>query len=413
MNMSWLAICRTAAKNLMCNGMRTLLSILSVSVGVFCIIAVLALINGLQVFYGTIFNNLGVNFINIISIEVSEKRSVRAAGAGLTLKDCEAIGEGIPGLAAISPVVKNSVQVVFREYNWKTDVVGCSSDYGYIENWKVARGRFISEEDVHSRLNVCVLGDTVAEELFPDMDPMEEIVRIDRTPVLVVGVLAAKGQGSLDDAVFIPYTTAMERLFHRHNLDSIVCAAASEETVAACGEQIARLLRLRHGISEDDKDDFWMSTQERVRRVFENITDSFVKFTLGLASISLLVSGIGIMNVMMVSVTERIREIGIRMALGARRRDILLQFLVESVIMSLAGGLLGLVFSLIFVNLGITDVLLTKAVIEREVTNSLSYISWDSVALAFCFSVAMGIFFGFYPALQASKLDPIQALRHE
>ncbi len=417
MTISWLTMCRTAVKALMRNRMRTLLSILSVSVGVFCITIVMALGKGVQAYYEMVFfGRLGTGFVSIRYSEVSGKKSVDAGETNLTLKDYEAIEEGILGLEAISPGFENSAQIIFREYNWETYVIGCSSDYSSIVNWKVARGRFIAEDDVCECLNVCVLGDTVVEALFPDMDPIGEIVRINQTPMLVVGVLSPKGQGSVNDRVndlvLIPYTTAMHRLFHRHSLDYISCKVAYGKNTKDCGEQIARLLRLRHRISEDDEDDFWINTHARIEQIIDRLSNSFDKLFCGLASVSLVVSGIGIMNIMLVSVTERVREIGIRMALGAKRRDILLQFLVESIIMSLAGGVLGVVLSFLIVFMGTMDVLL-GIFMETEITTSFSYMSWNIVALSFCFSVAMGVIFGFCPALQASKLEPIQALRHE
>ncbi|MCR4783189.1 MAG: ABC transporter permease [bacterium] len=405
--MSWLMIFRIAGLALMRNKMRSFLTMLGIIIGVSTVITMLALGTGTQNSIQSSIANLGTNTITISawSIQQGGARSGAYGNSRLTIEDAEAIKSSIPGLTKVSPVTQTSAQVIFQEQNWNTTVMGCSPDYRDIANWELTRGRFISDEDVRGRLKVCILGATVAEELFPNVNPVGQSVRINKTPVRVIGVLLAKGESgfgmSQDDTILVPYTTAMYRLFSLRNIRNIQCSAKDKDSVDTCVEEITSLMRVRHRLHDGDEDDFRVRTQAELASMMDESTKTFTLFLGGIASVSLLVGGIGIMNIMLVSVTERIREIGIRMALGARGSDILRQFLIESLMLSLVGGLLGVAFSF-----GLTSLGTRFMAMEMQISPS-------SIIMAFVFSATVGVFFGLYPAVQASKLDPIQALRHE
>ncbi|MBQ7529501.1 ABC transporter permease [bacterium] len=404
--MSWFMIMRIAGLALMRNKMRSFLTMLGIIIGVAAVITMLALGTGTQARVQSNIANMGTNTITISAGSISSGgvRSGAFGSSRLTVEDAMAIKD-LPNISYVSPITQNSAQLIYQEQNWSTSVAGCSEDYQSIKNWDLADGRFITEEDVRGRLKVCVLGDTVAKELFPGGDPVGESIRINKTPVKVIGVLVAKGDGSFgpsqDDIVLVPYTTAMGRLFSLRNIRNIQCSAATESAVNGCVENITELLRSRHRLREKDEDDFNVRTQAELANMMSETTRTFTLLLGGIASVSLMVGGIGIMNIMLVSVTERIREIGIRMALGAKGSDIMRQFLVESLMLSLMGGLLGVLFAFA----------LTK-IADHFISMSMQ-ISTISIIVAFVFSAGVGVFFGFYPAVQASKLDPIQALRHE
>ena len=274
-----------------------------------------------------------------------------------------------------------------------------------LRNWPLARGRFLVNDDVKVAGKVCVVGQVVVDNLFSGEDPLDKTIRVRNVPLRVVGVLSAKGAStfgtSQDDIVVVPYTTAMRRLFHLDNLRNVLVSAKTPEDVDRANTQITNLLRQRHRIASGAEDDFNVRTQAEFAQAADQSTRVFTLLLGGIASVSLLVGGIGIMNIMLVSVTERIREIGIRMALGARPNDILWQFLVEAVVLSLAGGALG-----IGLGFGVAQ-------IAAMFSSWPPVVSGISVALAFGFSLVVGVFFGLYPAFKASRMDPIQALRNE
>jgi putative ABC transport system permease protein len=306
---------------------------------------------------------------------------------------------------AVSPEVRSSAQIMAGENNWSTTVMGEDVDYLTIRVWDVAEGTMFTDADVRSTAKVCVLGKTTADKLFPDGGAVGQIIRIKNVPVKVLGVLWPKGSSMAgqdqDDTVIVPYTTGMKRFAGVTMLRSINVSAASADQLLPVQNAIADLLRQRHRIQPGHDDDFILRNQQEIAEAQTATTDVMTALLAGVATISLIVGGIGIMNIMLVSVTERTREIGIRMAVGARGQDILLQFLIEAVTLSSTGGILGIL-------LGIGG-----AKMLTIVKHWPTLVSTDSIIVAFIFSAAVGIFFGFYPARKASKLDPIDALRYE
>lgn len=405
--MSWLMILRIAGLALMRNKMRSFLTMLGIIIGVAAVITMLALGTGTQSQVQSSIASMGTNTITISagSVRSGGVRSGAFGSSKLTVDDAEAIASSVDNIVYVSPITQNSAQMIYQEQNWSTSVIGCAESYQHIANWSLAGGRFITDEDVRGRLKVCVLGATVADELFSGINPVGQTVRVNKTPVRVVGVLVAKGDGSFgpsqDDIMLVPYTTAMNRIFSIRNIRNIQCSAATEQSVEQCVEDITSLLRARHRLRTKDDDDFNVRTQAELASMMNETTQTFTLLLGGIASVSLMVGGIGIMNIMLVSVTERIREIGIRMALGAKAGDIRNQFLVESLLLSLMGGALGV----------FTAFVMTQT--ASRIFQMSMQISGGSIIMAFAFSACVGVFFGLYPAVQASKLDPIQALRHE
>ena len=301
--------------------------------------------------------------------------------------------------------MRTSAQVVYGAENWATQVQGTSADFPIVRAWPVASGVFVTDSDVRGAAKVCVLGAEVAQQLYGDADPIGTTVRIKDMPFKVVGVMGVKGGqgwgGSQDDVILVPLTTAMRKLTTRTHVNAIAVSAASEREVTAAHEQITGLLRQRHRIREGMDQDFFLFSQQEIASSAAETSKVMTLLLASIAAVSLMVGGIGIMNIMLVSVTERTREIGIRRAIGARRRDIMMQFLAESAFLSLAGGALG-------VALGIG-----AATAVTQLARWPTMIQPAAVALAFGFSTAIGIFFGYYPALRASALDPVEALRYE
>lgn len=400
-------ITRIACLALLRNKTRSILTMLGIIIGVSAVITMLALGTGAQNQVQSSIASLGTNTITISAGSVTQG-GVRSGGFGassLTIADAEAIRSSIKTISAVSPLTQNTAQLICQEQNWSTSVVGASPDYEAIKNWKLAEGRFLSEDDVRSATKVCVMGAAVKDELFPNSSPVGQTIRVGKIPMKVVGLLVAKGEASFgpsqDDIIIVPYTTAMRRLFNINYIRNIQCSATSEDVVDKTVNDLTDLLRQRHRLAEKDDDDFTIRTQAEFSQMMSESTQTFTLLLGGIASVSLMVGGIGIMNIMLVSVTERIREIGIRMALGARGQDILRQFLVEALILSLTGGFIGIAFAYLMTHFG------------SKMMGMSMQISSSSILLAFLFSAGIGIFFGLYPAISASKLDPIQALRHE
>jgi putative ABC transport system permease protein len=311
----------------------------------------------------------------------------------------------VPDITVISPELRSGAQVAAGNQNWSTSILGEGQDYLEIRTWPLSQGAMFTEQDVRSAGKVAVLGKTVADQLYPDGNVIGQVLRIKSVPFIIVGELIPKGlsvQGQdQDDVVIVPYTSAMKRLFGSTSIRGITIQASSKNALSSVQKEITDLLRQRHRIPVGHDDDFTVRTQEEIAEAADNASKTMRLLLAGVACVSLLVGGIGIMNIMLVSVTERTREIGIRMAVGAHGRDILMQFLTEAVALSLAGGILGII-------MGVEG---SKILAERMGWATLTPIDW--ILVAFIGSAAVGIFFGFYPAWKASQLDPIDALRYE
>jgi putative ABC transport system permease protein len=323
----------------------------------------------------------------------------------LTVEDVDAIGREIDGVAGISPEVRTVTQVVAGNQNWATQVLGESPDYFEIRGWALADGAPFTDRDVRSANKVAVIGRTTARQLYGGDSPIGRIVRIKNVPFVIVGLLTPRGLSVMgsdqDDVIIVPYSAAMKRVMGTTTLRSINIQAASAALLSSMPRQITELLRQRHRIGPGRDDDFTVRTQEDIAEAATETSRVMTTLLGAIASVSLIVGGIGIMNIMLVSVTERTREIGIRMAVGAHARDILFQFLLEAIALSSVGGVIGIVVGIV------------TAKVLSAVANWPTLISVESIAVAFLFSAAVGIFFGFYPARKASRLDPITALRYE
>jgi putative ABC transport system permease protein len=405
--MRYLAVIKIAFRALRRNKLRTVLTMLGIIIGVGAVIAMVALGKAAKVQVEARIAALGQNVIMVFSGSVNRNGVFSGfGGAGtLTVDDATAIQNEVPNVAAVSPEVRSGAQIAAGENNWSTSVMGEDVDYLTIRVWDIAEGAMFTEADVRSAAKVCVLGKTTADKLFLGESPVGQNIRIKNVPVKVLGVLKAKGVSMMgsdqDDTVIVPYTTGMKRFAGVTMLRSINVSAASADQLADVQNAIADLLRQRHRIQPGRDDDFILRNQKEIAEAQTATTDVMTALLAGVATISLLVGGIGIMNIMLVSVTERTREIGIRMAVGARGHDILLQFLIEAVTLSSIGGVLGIA-------LGIGG-----AKMLTLIKHWPTLVSTNSIIIAFVFSAAVGIFFGFYPARKASQLDPIEALRYE
>lgn len=404
--MSIWATLRIAIKALYANKMRTILTMLGIIIGVASVITMVSIGQGVSKSVESNIASLGTNLLTI-SPSTLKSGGVYQSGMSvqtLTVSDCDAIGDECSLIAYASPMVRRNMQVVCGNQNWNTVVYGVSYNYGNIRNWEVDQGEFLSDQDVKGSAKVCVIGTTVAENLFAGESPIGQVIRVQKVPFRVVGVLQEKGTGmggDQDDCIMVPYTTALSRISRMKYIQSIVCSIANEDETEDAISEITALLRQRHRLQDNDEDDFTIRSQADIAETMAQTTGMLTLFLSAIAFISLLVGGIGIMNIMLVSVTERIREIGIRMALGARGSDVLRQFLFESMALSLLGGTIGI----------ISGIILSQ--IAAHFMNMQTVVSLEAIAISFIFSAGVGVFFGFYPAWQASKLDPIEALRHE
>jgi putative ABC transport system permease protein len=414
---------RVALGALGANKLRTVLTMLGMIIGVCAVVSLMSIGQGAQAQVTSQIRGMGTNllFIRPGSTQSSGVRSAQGAAATLTLDDSEAIAREIPQVVGTAPEQNGGGQLIANGINTNTRVVGTTPDYAAVRNFKVASGDFISPEDMAGRARVVVLGANVAQTLFPDDDPTGLMVRMSfnnraSTQFRILGVMEAKGGtglGNQDDQVFVPITTMQARLLASRNARgatnvSVVNVQVNDEKqMDQAVEAIGELLRDRHKVVEDD---FTIQSQQDFLATFSQITQTFTILLGSIAGISLVVGGIGIMNIMLVSVTERTREIGIRKAVGARRKDILSQFLVESVMVSVLGGAVGVVFGW-----GISKVIAGLPMPGAQGGSQAlqTVVTPESVLLAFTVSAAVGIFFGIYPASQAARLHPIQALRYE
>jgi putative ABC transport system permease protein len=397
---------RIALKALNRNKMRTVLTMLGMIVGVGAVITMVALGKGAQTAIEDQVKAAGTNMININSGNFSQGGVRQGQGMSntLTKEDAEALRD-VPGVQYVAAGVNSRGQVIAGNQNWSTQVQGTDVDLPLIRSWPTKYGSFFTAQDVTSAAKVAVLGSVVSDTLFgPDVDPTGQIIRIRNQPFRVIGVMANKGQSAMgqdqDDTIFAPFTTVQKKLQGIQHINNITVSASTSET-APVAEAIKQTLRIRHKLVGQDPDDFMVRTLEEMASVRTETTRTMTTFLAAIAGVSLLVGGIGIMNIMLVSVTERTREIGLRMAIGARGKDVLLQFLVEAIVLSLFGGLLG-------IGLGFG----LSAAAEKFLAWPTS-IPPNAIAMAFGFAAATGVFFGFYPARKASGLDPIEALRFE
>ncbi len=405
--MKWENILKVALRSLSRNRMRSLLTALGIIIGVAAVIVMVAVGQGSQARIEANIRQLGANVIMVHGGASRAGGVSRGVGSmvRLTLDDADKLAREATLCMAVSPVVSSGEQVIGGGGNWNTQINGVSPEYLTIRAWELAAGEFFTERDVRARRKVAVLGKTVADELFPGQDPVAERIRIRNTPFKVIGVLAEKGQSGMgpdqDDVILAPSTTVLYRLSGDRHIRRIMASAISEEQIERAQEEVTELLREAHRIGPGEEDDFRVGNQAEIIEAVSE-TSKVLTILLGsIAGVSLVVGGIGIMNIMLVSVTERTREIGIRLAVGARGRDVLTQFLVEAVVLSLTGGIIGVLLSL-----GVAFALEWAAGVATVVNPGI-------VLLAFSFSGAVGVFFGFYPARKASALNPIDALRHD
>ncbi|ACI20665.1 MULTISPECIES: ABC transporter permease [Thermodesulfovibrio] len=404
------SIINIALRSLIANAMRSFLATLGIIIGVGAVVTMVAIGTGASEKISAQISSMGSNLILILPGATTQGGIRMGAGTQQTLKivDAEAISKECSQVSAVAPVISGTAQVVFGNQNWSTAVLGTTPDMAIVREWEIVSGRFLTEQDVRSGTKVAVIGQTVSEKLFGDLDPTGKLIRIKKIPFEVVGVLGKKGQSPTgqdqDDIIYVPITTAQRTLFGNvlpGRVRLIYAKAVSLEAIPLATEQIRTLLRQRHRIGQGQEDDFTVMDLTQMLKTAEESTKTMSVLLGAIASVSLIVGGIGIMNIMLVSVTERTREIGIRMAVGAKPKDIRMQFLIESVFLTMIGGVVGLLF-------GIGASLVVSSIMQWPVSISLF-----SALIAFSFSAFVGIFFGFYPAYKASSLNPIDALRYE
>ncbi len=402
-----IATIRMALRALRRNTLRTLLTMLGIIIGVASVIAMISIGNGARAQIEAQIASLGQNVILVMSGNISRGGFGMGFGSAgtLTKDDLEAMGKDVEGVSGLSPEVRGNAQVVFGNQNIQTSIIGVSPDYAAVRSWTFTSGENFTEQDVRSANKVALIGKTTATTLFGDGDAIGQIIRVKNAPFTIVGLLGPKGSsangGDQDDVIMIPWTSAMKRITGGTTFRAFSVQAAESGKVPQLQSDLTDLLRQRHRIQEGRDDDFFIRTQQEITERATATSDTMTSLLGAIAGVSLLVGGIGVMNIMLVSVTERTREIGVRMAVGARGRDILLQFLIEALVLSLVGGAIG-------VALGIGT---SQAISIWKGWTTL--ISTTSIFLAFSSSAAIGIFFGFYPAKKASQLDPIEALRFD
>ncbi|MBI4595979.1 MAG: ABC transporter permease [Candidatus Tectomicrobia bacterium] len=402
---------KIALRALSRNKLRSALTMLGIIIGVSAVVAMVSIGQGANDSIQKQIASIGTNLIMILSGSTTQTgvRTGMGSTPTITVGDAKAIEELTQVIAAVSYTKRQVMQVIYGNQNWSTAVSGVSPDYGVVRDWPIAEGRFFNKQDEDSTAKVTVLGQTVVNNLFGEgVNPVGEIIRIKNVPFRVVGIFVPKGQTSFgqdqDDGVFVPFSSAEKLLIGSKFLGSvgiIMVSAVSKEAIPEAQKQIKELLRQRHKIRPGRDDDFTIRNLSDIASTAEATSRVMTILLASIASVSLIVGGIGIMNIMLVSVTERTREIGIRMAVGARGRDILMQFLVEAVVLAILGGAIGIA-------LGVSS--------SKMISNLAGWpvlLSWEAIFTSFFFSGAVGVFFGYYPARRAASLNPIEALRYE
>ncbi|HEV2720775.1 MAG TPA: ABC transporter permease [Thermoanaerobaculia bacterium] len=405
--MNYLALLASSVFALLRNKMRSVLTVLGITIGIAAVICVVAIGKAGQARVEQQLNNLGDNFVWIEAggRAVNGVRTGTRGTKTLTLGDAVAIKNQIPLIKSVSPNVDASTQIVYGNQNWFCTFRGVGPEYFEIKRWRIAQGAAFTQDDVDRAAAVCVLGRTVRDNLFGPEDPIGKVVRVKTMPCKVVATLAPKGLSMTgqdqDDTILLPYSTAQKKLMGITWLDDILCSAVSQDVVKLAGQQAAVLLRDRHHLRPEQDDDFNIRNPEDIIQAQLEASRTLTLLLVAIASISLVVGGIGIMNVMLVSVTERTREIGVRVSVGATEEAIQIQFLAESVLLSLVGGAAGVLVGVV-----------SSYFVGRTLDWPME-LSAKAVLLAALFSIAVGVFFGYYPARKASHMDPIEALRYE
>ena len=405
--MRFLEILRISFDALLRNKMRSLLTMLGIIIGVGAVIAMVAIGQGAQVSVDAQISSLGTNVLMIFPGSTTRGGVMTGAGSGTTLteEDGQAIKEQCPAVAYASPLLRGGAQVVYGDVNWSTAMQGGSPDFFAIRDWRIEQGELFTDQDVRAATKVCLLGRTVVQQLFEDENPLGQTIRIRNIPFRVVGTLKSKGQNMMgqdqDDIILIPYTTLQKRLVGTTRSWGFIVSARSKQQILEAQDEITQLLRGRHKLGATEDNDFTIRSQTEIAEASSATSKIMTTLLASIASVSLIVGGIGIMNIMLVSVTERTREIGVRMSIGARKHDILAQFLMEAIVLSLLGGLIG-------IGLGIFGSNLVSSIAGWP-----TFVTTNSIFLAVIFSTAVGVFFGYYPARKASLLNPIEALRYE
>jgi len=407
--MNLLMIIRVAFRALVRNKMRAALTMLGIIIGVSAVIAMVSIGQGASASVQAQIESIGTNLL-FVSAGAQNVGGVRS-GTGdtgnqnLTVDDLEAIKREVPSVSMVTPSVNARSQLVAGNMNWNTNVTGVSEQYPEIRKWPVATGSFFTDADIRTAARVIVIGQTLANNLYPGADPIGQDIRVMNLPFRVVGVLAAKGQDQQgrdqDDVAFAPYTTVQKKILGRDRIQISYVSAISQDATYTAQSQITDLLRQRHKLAANEPDDFTVRNMTDIAEAANETSKTMTILLACIAGVSLLVGGIGIMNIMLVSVTERTREIGIRMAIGARSSAVRSQFLIESIVLSLTGGAIGIVLG----------VVLSLAI--PKFLGWPTLVSMMAIVGSVLFSAAVGIFFGYYPARKAASLDPIEALRYE
>ena len=392
--------------SLIANKLRSLLTMLGIIIGVAAVIALVSIGNGVKQDIEDSISSLGSNLLVVLpgAPRTPGARPSQGSMKSLKISDYEAIAK-LEGVKAASPMTNGSYVVIYQNKNWTTSVAGVNANFQDVNNWTMTSGRFFSDKNVQNRERVAVVGQTVVKNLFADEDPVGKEIRVKNIPFRVIGVLKSKGNGTMgndqDDTVLIPYTTSMERVEGIDYLRRVYVVAKDDEGIDRLQADIENLLRVRHNIKDTNLDDFNIQNMKSIMETVAQTTGTFTLFLGAVAAISVVVGGIGIMNIMLVSVTERTREIGVRKALGATYSVIVTQFLIEAVVISLMGGFIGIAFGI-----GASKVI-------GMVSGMSTIVSVPTIIMSFAFSMAIGLIFGIYPARKAAKLNPIDALHYE